>query len=184
MPTRILVILALFASVPVDAATTSWRAYDLKNCKHWSMTPDDFRGRGPRFEKARKLAEGNNSTGENAGWLVIEGGIRWESDEPWYGVCRFESSDKVISCLAGADFPLSGATYKLVREKDADATYVCIRGCDQTEIKMILEMAYEGETVFSTQAARLVRQFESRCHDKAKREKFFQQLNSPKKGSR
>lgn len=184
MPARLLIFVVLSVAFPAIAATTTWKAYDLKNCKHWSMTPDDFQGSGPRFAKADATAKRANSGEVSSAWIVVQGAILWEDDEPWYGVCRFDSEYTTISCLAGVDFPLSGATYKLVKQKGADATYLCNRGCEETEIKMVLEMAYEEATVFSKQAAQLIRKFEGQCHDTAKRAKFFQLLDQRQRSAK
>ncbi len=166
-------LFSFFAALPCVAATTSWEAFDLENCRHWSMTPDDFLGSGDSFEKASKLAKENNSKVESNKWLVVEGTALYEFNDNLYGVCRFPSND-IITCAKGVNFPLSGATYKRTGTQVTLENYQCIRGCDTTDIQMIHDMGYETDELNSEYES-LQEKFELKCNENEKRKTFFEE---------
>lgn len=169
-------IVASVIAFPCVAATTSWEAFDLANCKHWMMTPDDFEGRGENFERAKELAEELNAKNKDNHWLVVEGGVMLEEGDDLYGVCSFQHSWSVLTCAKGIDFPLSGATYRKMGPGITLETYKCIQGCDATEVQMIHDMGYETEDS-NVEHVKLQAKFERKCHEKEKRKKASDEYN-------
>lgn len=158
---------------PSLAATTSWEGFDLKNCKHWSMTPDDFIGSGENFDKASELANKLNSTDKDHYWLVVRGRALYEEGDILYGVCSFPSSS-VITCAKGVEFPLSGMTYRLMSSKGKLQNYQCSENCGSAEVQTIHDMGYErGAEDVNIEHGQLQSQFELKCHENERAEKFF-----------
>lgn len=170
---NIIVIFSLFLALPCAAATTEWESFDLNNCRHWSMTPDDYQGDGDGFEEATKLSEEMNSKDESKKWIVVAGNILYELGGEFYGVCRFPSID-LIACSKGLNFPLSGATYKKIGDKFSLETYQCINGCDNTDVQMIHDMGYETDELNSEYQS-LYNKFELKCNEKQKIKTFYEE---------
>lgn len=174
----VLLMITFAIAYPCTAATTTWEGFDLKNCKHWKMTPDDFEGRGENFRKANELADKLNSGDKDNHWLVVQGGALFEDGDDLYGVCSFGSSWSVITCAEGVNFPLSGATYKQVSDKTILSSFRCIRGCDGTSVQMIHDMGYETEPDdVNVEHSQLQAKFETSCRETEKKKKFFDEYN-------
>jgi len=171
--------------VPVCAlaATTTWDAYDFKTCTHWSVTPDDVNDSGPGFAKASARAARASGGDPAQRWIVVEAWAMWKGREASYGVCRFVG-DGVLTCMPDEDFPLAGAAYTRVSQAGAEDVYICSRDCDRSGVRMILDTAYEEETVFSKRALQTIRRFDRSCHEKAQEAQFLAKQKKSAGGKR
>ena len=170
------IIITFAISFPCSAATTTWESFDLNNCHHWMMSPDGYGKGGANLEKANKLAEEMNSKDRNNRWLVVGGGTLFEKGEDLYGVCSFQSSWSIVTCVNGINFPLSGATYKQIGTQMTLDTYKCMQGCDATEVQMIHDMGYENSPEdINVEYEKMKAKFENKCHEKERKEQFFKE---------
>jgi hypothetical protein len=164
---RLLTAIA-FAIPHLSCATTStWEAFDYKNCRHWQIT-NDFQGYGHSFEKAEQIARQYASKGQ--AWPVLVGGRLFEDVEDQYGVCRTYAGS--ITCKSDTEFPLAGATFIEVKRQ----TFRCKNGCERVPFMVLYEMPYEDGS-YSAEWAPAARKFEAECHEQHRRKKFFERLN-------
>jgi hypothetical protein len=153
------VLFALILAFPgiCNAATSTWQAFDFKNCVSWSMTPDDFVRQGDAYFQAENIANELNKKGPSVDWDVIQAN---GDDGPLYGICG-SSADRTGNswfCKATPGFPLSGATYVNLNSMVSK----CISGCGNGVPAYVYSQPYEdGED--SKQRISAERRFEKLC---------------------
>lgn len=160
---RLLIIAFLTLPVTCQGATSTWEAFDNKNCKHWTITTD-YSGGDPEFERAKELLERlNREEGREVGWQLLQA---WESSGEMtrFGVCAHKQSINswLIACHPSTDFPLAGATIIL----DSDRKIAkCISGCEKVPFGRLYEIGYE-DGPDSKYLAPAARKFEAACRKK------------------
>lgn len=138
---RLLIAASLTFPALCEGATSTWEAFDYKNCKHWTVT-SDYGESGPRFERAKQLLERLNQAGDGKeAWHILEA---WVSSErtPYFGVCTSEVgiAGRLLTCHPGTEFPVAGATIVM---DGGRMTAKCISGCDKVPFGMLYWRGYE-----------------------------------------
>lgn len=183
---RFIAWLALIFAAPVFGEPSNFEAFDFKNCLHWDITNEmygDLNAAPRGYVSAVKLANrqpySRHKSMSNAEFermyeahpyevVVVYSALahdmkskEYKSIEK-YGVCK-PHYPKGIECLPNQDFPLSGASYLVVRSKGALPTLRCVAGCTEAPAA-IHDMGYEamdGERNIEQEAA--LRRFKKMC---------------------
>jgi hypothetical protein len=106
--------IAVLFIVPVTcgAATSTWEAFDYKNCKHWEIT-SDYAGRGKAFEKANEILQKLKQSGSSDNWYFLQGWKAYEENTTEYGICSFVPGS--FTCHPSTEFVLAGTTFTRCR---------------------------------------------------------------------
>jgi hypothetical protein len=183
---RFVAWLALIFSASVFGEPSNFEAFDFKNCLHWGITNEMYgdlnaapRGYVAAVELANRQPYSRHKSMSNAEFermyedhlyevVVVYSALarnreskQYKSIEK-YGVCKLHYP-RGIECLPNQDFPLSGASYQVVRSKGALPTLRCVGGCSEAPVA-IHDMGYEtmdGERNIEQESA--LRRFKKMC---------------------
>lgn len=159
MPFFVLAI--LFCSSATFAASTSFEAFDFKNCLHWYVDSDVGGVSPPAYKAARILADRQpySDLNRTVEWTDYEigrtpfvyaaGAFTDATQDKFiekFGVCYYQRAIKKpqFRCLPNQDFPFAGATYQEIKSKGQLQTFQCIKGCIGVP-EFIHDMGYEPE---------------------------------------
>lgn len=189
---RLFTALSVFlAPVLATAEPAYYAALDFKTCTRWTITNEVVDEASERFRAARDLANSQPlsfhrpmpredfeklSDVEPAQMAIVftsneEGkGSRAERSAR-HGVCRFELRPGGVSgleCLAGPDFPLSGAKYLPISFAGELPTLECVSGCAGRP-QRIYEMAYENDGYRNIEWESALLHFTKKCSKRSNR---------------
>ena len=169
MSPRLLILIVLAIPHLSCAATSTWEAFDYKNCHHWEFT-DDFGGYGPSYEKAVQLMD-EMTTAEGRNGIVVQGWKMFEEAEMQYGVCK-GGIVETMTCKSATEFPLADATFVEVKPM----TFRCTKGCEKVPFTMLYGKGYE-DGPDSSDWAPAARKFESQCHEERRYKNYYKRLD-------
>lgn len=183
---RMFAALSIFL-FPVLAAAepTYFAALDVRKCTRWTITNEVVDGASERFRAALELANSQAlsfhrplpreeveklSDVERAQMATVftsneEGNGSRAASSTRHGVCRFEFRPGGVSgleCLAGPDFPLSGARYLPIRFAGELPTLECVSGCAGSPQRIYM-LAYEDDGYRNIEWEAALKHFTKTC---------------------
>ena len=174
MHIKLLMMIAFTAPLMCHAATSTWEAFEYKNCRHWEIT-NDFLRNGESFNKAKKIEKEINASLTQPKWSVLYGFRMFEEAEGQYGVCSEQANNHNtrIECRAETKFPLAGTTFAEVKPQ----VFECVKGCKKIPFSILYAKGYEdgGDSI---EWERAIRKFELTCHEERRAKKFFKPRKS------
>lgn len=175
---RIFVMIGIFISFSVFASETEYVYFNFSNCTQGVIGSNSYPN-DKDFKLLQSQAETwiKNHPNNYTSPAVFQAG-----DDKSFGICLSVHShdnkagtyNRVIDELIFQEpsinnFPLAGATYKLIKDNGSLPSYVCVKGCKAAMPHIIHDLGYESpEDWHNIEYEKALKKFNSKCMPEGK----------------
>lgn len=164
-----LLIPLLFVPLICEASLFRIFGFDFENCRSWEFQTDIVNYENPNYKSAElKLKQLGGNGGNMHDWFIFES-IDQDSFKQNYGICRYvqtsNSRPYKFECTTHGDFPLSGASFTVVKDRGQfSSSYLCTAGCKTVNVKLLHDSTSEDKGNFELSAS--IKKFNASCQSK------------------
>lgn len=161
-----ILVALLFVPLICEAGVYRIFGFDFKNCKSWEFQTDIVNYDNPNYKSAK--AKLKILGGDMHEWVIFES-IDQDSFKQNYGICRYVHTSNArphkLECAAHGDFPLSGASFTVVKDSGQfSSSYMCAQGCETINVKLLHDSTSEDRGNFELGAS--IKKFNASCQSK------------------